>query len=53
VLLEADPAGRNSCTVASMTSTFQAICVNVRGDAPADANTPNSPFAARAPALGR
>jgi hypothetical protein len=53
VLLEADPAGGQLVHVASMSSTFRAICVDVPGEALADAKSPNSSFAARAPALGR
>lgn len=43
----------SSCAVASMSSTFRAICVDVPREAPADAKSLNSPFAARVPALGR
>jgi hypothetical protein len=40
------PRARSSATVLSMSSTSQAICVNVPGEAPADSNDANSPLAA-------
>jgi hypothetical protein len=38
---------RNSVTVATTSSTVNAICVKVPGDAPADSNNANSPLAHR------
>jgi hypothetical protein len=41
------PRASSSATVASMSSTSNAIWVNVPGEAPADRNSENSPLAPR------